>query len=303
MNSFAHGDCAGVTDPWRLSNLRQARPTRPGSRSDNAGPIDLIESLLNDSRNHRRCISGIAAWVFAVVQPGAHASDADRILGPIKLTRPLSNDSLERLGSEAESLYKSRHRDRAIDAFTELLELDPLNAQAWFRLGNLYQQSNDVAGAIRAYRKCADTAAQTVGREVVRAKALLNLALLGLQGARQALNELGNQPLADELQAARNHALGQLAVSDNRVRTPNPNTSPPTAAIQPPASPPTRLSSVPVQTRTGLVPELIEGSGGVAKATKRVRKGKTGELTELQADDRPKNEPVKIDYFEGAPGK
>lgn len=117
---------------------------------------------------------------------------------------------LRRLRADAESAYQERQTQAAIEAFVMLVELDPQDARAWLRLGNLYQRKPDIAAAARAYRRAADL--RTDGRESreVRQKALLNLTLLGIERSRQALSELDREALEPALTDARSDVRQQL---------------------------------------------------------------------------------------------
>lgn len=253
-----------------------------------------------------------AAWctvavlmALALLPPSALANEADRILGPLELVRPLSPDTLARLDAEAESLYKSRSSAHALAAFSDLVDLDPANARAWLRLGNLKQQSGDVLGAMHAYRQGADAAPQSAGgsgNDGPRAKALLNLALLGLQSTRQAIADLGSLPLDEELQAVRNQVLAQLPAATQRERPDPVMPQPLPVSIQ--ASPRRSRSATeprePVRPPSS-APELIEGHGGQGPA--RPRKPRAVVVTEYRSADDAPAEAAASDLQDGRDGK
>ncbi len=151
--------------------------------------------------------SAVAGWkprrVLPPLSAGQPASGAVGELPPIQLTRPLAPETLARLRSEAETWYRSRNASQAKEAFAMLVELDPSDASAWFRLGNLHQQGNDIAAAARAYRKAADSRGGAPEQASIRRKSLVNLALLGLARARQAMLELEAEPIGADTAAAR----------------------------------------------------------------------------------------------------
>lgn len=103
----------------------------------------------------------------------------------------------------AELLYRAEKRTAATAAYQRIVDRDGGSAQAWLRLGNLHQLRGDLAGAARAYRRAADLPARPDEAAGVRGKALLNLAMLGLIRARQALAELEADGVPPQLAAAR----------------------------------------------------------------------------------------------------
>lgn len=149
-------------------------------------------------------LPGLAA---ATEQAAPHLADSADVpqavrghLPPLRLTRPLARDTLERLLDEADSLYRARHWLRAMDAYRGLTEIDPPNRHAWLRIGNLHHQRNQLGAAAGAYRKAAQPLAAaelSPGGDAhgARAKALANLVAANLDIARAALDDLQSMPL------------------------------------------------------------------------------------------------------------
>jgi hypothetical protein len=96
---------------------------------------------------------------------------------------------LLRLRREADAAYRARNFGEAQAAFERLVALDPDDAQAWLRLGNLHQQAGRDAQAMDAYRSASRVVADGEPETLARAKALLNIALLGIQAASRAIDE------------------------------------------------------------------------------------------------------------------
>ena len=152
-----------------------------------------------------------ASGTAELAQAGGAAASPDPTAAAMRTGLQVPEDTrLQRLRDEAEAAYQGRQTQAAIEAFVMLVELDPQDARAWLRLGNLYQRKPDIAAAARAYRRAADLRAD--GREAreVRQKALLNLTLLGIERARQALAELDREALEPALADARGDGRRQL---------------------------------------------------------------------------------------------
>lgn len=137
------------------------------------------------------------------------SSEAQRILGPLVLLRPLSTDAIERLYGEADGHYQGRAQRQAFDALMQLLELVPDHVPGWLRLGNLLQQRHDVTLASRAYRRCVELS-RIQGAQAAEFghKALFNLASISLQRAQEAVLEL------EGWQAVKEHRTAQSGVGE-----------------------------------------------------------------------------------------
>jgi tetratricopeptide (TPR) repeat protein len=116
--------------------------------------------------------------------------EVDRLLGPLVLTAELSADSLQLLLDEAERHYRLGKKDDALDEYAAILALAPKNGTAWLRMGNLYHQEGRESEAIEAYQKAASFAAAETSDRVIRDKALLNISMIYLAKAGDALTEL-----------------------------------------------------------------------------------------------------------------
>lgn len=160
----------------------------------------------------------------AVTPPVLGRSQTDALLGPLRLVRPLAAETLERLIEEGESVYRARNLPQAFDAFATVVELEPDAVHAWLRLGNLHQQAGRHAEALNAYRQAVRARPRSARDDTSRGKALLNVAMLGIAQAEQALEtfERDHDPdddelLAESLRPARDDAGRRLA--DVRRRT------------------------------------------------------------------------------------
>jgi len=149
-----------------------------------------------------------------------------------------SRDELARLLEEGETAYRARNADAALAAFQRVVSLDPAQAQAWLRLGNLHQQRGDLFKALSAYRR---VAARSGGDGVdpgLRAKALYNLALINLEFVQQSLRTLERigpaagaagprEPLSAAVRAAQRRLAPFAGTGDSRAR---PAAPPPAAS-------------------------------------------------------------------------
>jgi predicted Zn-dependent protease len=118
--------------------------------------------------------------------------------------------------AEAEAHYRARRVEQAREAYSALARLEPLNAHAWLRLGNLHQHAGRDEDALEAYRNASLTVPASRADAQARGKALLNVALLHVAAAGQALDELdamGSDALAD----ARGEAVRQLGAQRHRA--------------------------------------------------------------------------------------
>lgn len=109
---------------------------------------------------------------------------------PLVLTRPLAPETLARVFAEGESAYRARRLEEARAAFATLVEIEPTNAHAWLRLGNLHQQAGRDDDALDAYRQASLTVPSSRTEAEARGKALLNIALLNVAAASRAIDEV-----------------------------------------------------------------------------------------------------------------
>ncbi|MCD6671545.1 MAG: tetratricopeptide repeat protein [Burkholderiaceae bacterium] len=118
---------------------------------------------------------------------------------------PPSPSELAALQTQAEDAYRARRFDEAVAGYERLLALQPSNAQAWLRLGNVHHQRHDWFKALAAYRRAAARSHAGVETEPsLRAKAIYNVALINLELARQSLRSL--EQLGEAAAAAANPA-------------------------------------------------------------------------------------------------
>ena len=122
--------------------------------------------------------------------PSSTSASTSQALSPLPMTRPVDPMTIGRVADEAERAYQARDIDQALQGFRTVVEFDPLNVQAWLRLGNLHQQAARVDQALSAYQTAIAIAPQGPSQREARGKALLNLALLNVARASRAIDEL-----------------------------------------------------------------------------------------------------------------
>lgn len=148
-----------------------------------------------------------------------------------------SRDELARLLDEGEAAYRARNADAALAAFERVVSLDPAQAPAWLRLGNLHHQRGDLFKALAAYRRVASRSSGDGVDPGLRAKALYNLALLNLELAQQSLRALERigpaaavagprEPLSAAIQAAQRRLAPFAAPDDAPARPAAPRPAP-----------------------------------------------------------------------------
>ncbi len=137
--------------------------------------------------------------------PPALPAEWGKVAGPGGGRKPVDTQTLRRLQGEAEMLYRDSAA-RVADA--ELIRLYEAMASAaprrashaWLRIGNIHQRAGAVGAAIDAYRRTLQAGSPEdslqAGEEESRRKALLNLASLAIDQARQALSQLPALPAA-----------------------------------------------------------------------------------------------------------
>jgi tetratricopeptide (TPR) repeat protein len=108
-----------------------------------------------------------------------------------------ADESLESLYSRAEAQYRDRRHAEAQRDFERVLKREPRALHAWFRMGNLHHARGDLAAAVHAYRKVIELTPMNAIEHDSREKALANLAILGLEQARVALERLNERHASD----------------------------------------------------------------------------------------------------------
>lgn len=96
-----------------------------------------------------------------------------------------------RLLDDAETAYRERRWDAALEGFKAVVALQPDLAQGWLRIGNVQQRRGQWLAAATAYRRAADRAQRPDGDRTLRVKALLNLAAVNVEMAETALAQAG----------------------------------------------------------------------------------------------------------------
>ena len=134
--------------------------------------------------------SSIAPASTTLSAPSSTSASSLQTLSPMPMSRPLDPMTIARVADEAERAYQARDIDQALQGFRTVVELDPVNVQAWLRLGNLHQQAARVDEALSAYQTAIAIAPQGLPQREARGKALLNLALLNVARASRAIDEL-----------------------------------------------------------------------------------------------------------------
>ena len=134
--------------------------------------------------------SSIAPASMTLTAPSSTSASPSQPSSPLPMSRPLDPMTIARVADEAERAYQVRDIDQALQGFRTVVELDPLNVQAWLRLGNLHQQAARVDEALSAYQTAIAIAPQGLPQREARGKALLNLALLNVARASRAIDEL-----------------------------------------------------------------------------------------------------------------
>ena len=179
----------------------------------------------------RRSIAGALVALSAVV-PGhaqpAPASNGGGLAHRTSAAAPtvpgaLAPGTVARALADAEASYRAGRLVQARQSYEALVRVDPLNAHAWLRLGNLHQRAGRDDDALEAYRSATLTVPSSRAEAEARGKALLNIALLGVASASRAIDELdamGLGALADaRAEAARQagaqrHRAARAAVRD-----------------------------------------------------------------------------------------
>jgi tetratricopeptide (TPR) repeat protein len=100
---------------------------------------------------------------------------------------------LTQLLGQAEDHYRNRRQSESEQAFKQVIRRDPLALHAWFRLGNLNHARGDLEGAAQAYRKAIELKPRDAVERDAREKSLANLAIIGLEQARVALERLSER--------------------------------------------------------------------------------------------------------------
>ena len=133
---------------------------------------------------------------------------------------------IQRLLVQSELAYRESRDTEAVDLLYQILAHDPMLERAWFRLGNLMQRTGRPDAALAAYARAAyvDPTDEEPHRadRATRAKAALNIAMLSMQRARDALARIDPAGLDDTtrpIHAGLMERVGDLATVENTVRS------------------------------------------------------------------------------------
>jgi tetratricopeptide (TPR) repeat protein len=133
----------------------------------------------------------ISKWAVVMLFSGGLCQTVQATdLPPLKLMSPLSSVSLDSLAAEADSAYSNGQFKVAEVSFRSILELDPSNRRAMFRLGNIYQQLGKNGQAIESYQQASQATEFSQQLDELGEKALINIALLASEQMKSALAEL-----------------------------------------------------------------------------------------------------------------
>ena len=133
---------------------------------------------------------------------------------------------VQRLLIQSETAYRDRRDTEAVELLYQILAQDPMLERAWFRLGNLMQRTGRPDAALAAYARAAsvDPTNEEPHRadRPTRVKASLNLAMLSMQRARDALLRVDPAGLDETtrfIYAGLLERVGDLASIESTART------------------------------------------------------------------------------------
>jgi tetratricopeptide (TPR) repeat protein len=117
---------------------------------------------------------------------------------------------LDRLVEQAESHYQTQNWSLALESWKAVLERDPDHALAWLRCGNIHHRRAQHLSAAQSYRRVLQVTARGSVRthassvaqadlDTLRGKALVNLAMVNVELAREALRQVREVPTRDEV--------------------------------------------------------------------------------------------------------
>jgi uncharacterized membrane protein (UPF0127 family) len=233
----------------RASNL-------PGQRRTNmplAVGLRLARALLTRGAIVTATVTAVAATVGAcAAQAGSPTSMpvAEPADAPLEAVDPPDAQAVPGVGAgavaglsqlldEGEAAYRARRGDEALAAFQRVVTLDPGQAQAWLRLGNLHQQRQDWYKALAAYRRVAARSSGDGVDPSLRAKALYNLAIINLELAQQSLRTLERIGPAATVAGPREPLSSAVTAAQRRLTVfASPAESPVRAAPAPAPAPP-----------------------------------------------------------------
>jgi tetratricopeptide (TPR) repeat protein len=116
----------------------------------------------------------------------------------------------------AEASFRRGEDQAALERFETLVVMDPWSARAWLRIGNLHHRAGKHEQARTAYRHATVGSPADPLDEEARRKAYVNLALLGVQQANDALRAL-EETGASRMQPTREQVRSDLSALQRRL--------------------------------------------------------------------------------------
>lgn len=151
------------------------------------GGVSLIADSVDDVPSDQSQIG--------LVKPSAPSGEVPSQLpkSGASIPAPLGDD-LTKLQTDAEHAYRSGRLSEALAGFTRFAQARPDARAAWFRIGNIHHQRGATGNAMRAYRQAARSGDIDPESLQIRAKALFNIAVIGIEQAGGALESLSAIP-------------------------------------------------------------------------------------------------------------
>lgn len=109
-------------------------------------------------------------------------------------------EDLVQVRAAAETAYAAKDWAESEKQYTLLAKRVPIEAENWFRLGNIYARTNRPDAAIAAYR-------ETLVREPEHRKAWYNLGILQLRAAAASLEKVQTLPHAEDGMTTRSREI------------------------------------------------------------------------------------------------
>jgi tetratricopeptide (TPR) repeat protein len=231
--------------------------------------------------------------LFGLCGVGARASD----LPPLKLMSPLSAVSLDGLAVEAEAAYSIKNMKSAEDGFMTILELDPSNRRALFRMGNIHQQQGQPEKAISFYRQASQTSEFSQQLDEYAEKALINIALISTEQAKLALAELEKRKPSAKFSEVAQRLVDELSDNEASIATR-------VSALQKKPAVKRNVVAKPIAPAASVQApiEVIGGIGGIVKVANNESLKPAPRVTYSQQADPTDDAPV-VTYLRGIPAK
>lgn len=138
-----------------------------------------------------------------------------------------SGEDLLKIRAAAETAYAAKDYAESEKQYTLLAKKVPVEAENWFRLGNIYARTNRPDAAIAAYR-------ETLVREPENRKAWFNMAILQVKSAVGSLEQLLLLPGPEDALTPRSRELlEQLRVIAGGEAAVAPDATEPAATAEP----------------------------------------------------------------------